>query len=92
MSSRRDQIVKVRFSDAEMDQIDSRRRNLGTENCAGYIRRRAQEAELRFGIIAEMVGRVGFTLTALDADPQRLEQLTRSLDTLTEELRKLQGS
>lgn len=92
MSSRREKIVKVRMTEAEWTLLDYRRRDEGVESCAEYIRRRALEPTLGTGAISELIGQVGLTLNALDANPKHLEPVTNALKELVREIRDLQST
>ncbi len=92
MSSRREKIVKVRMTEAEWTLLDNRRRDEGLESCAEYIRRRTLEPTLGTGTISELIGQVGLTLNALDANPKLLEPVADALKELVREIRDLQST
>ncbi len=90
MSTRRDKLVKVRFTEDEFSRLETLRQSAGSESCAVFVRRKALEPEIGTGAIAALVGQIGVTLNAEEIAPKKLEHLADLLFDLTQALRKMQ--
>ncbi|ETX12770.1 hypothetical protein OCH239_17185 [Roseivivax halodurans JCM 10272] len=89
MSERRDQVIKLRLTQAERAQLDRLCEADRSESCAAYIRQKALAPDVSTTAIAELIGRTGLTLNMLDtATPLQLGRLSADLRRLTAELRK----
>ena len=92
MTTRRDKLVKVRFSQEEFSLLETLRQSARSESRALFIRRRALEPEIGTQAIADLIGQVGVTLNTEDIAPKQLDHLALLLDGLTLELRRVKKS
>lgn len=87
VSGRRDQVVKVRYSVDELAQLDLLWRSANAENCASYVRRKSLQPQIGSDAIADLIGKIGLTLNALEPSPKQLRELSRNIQNLVLELR-----